>query len=120
VTAATSHDTQLLKGALVLVLLRLLDRQESYGYELVGRVRAAGLTQVPEGSIYPALSRLERDGHLSARMVPTQSGPARKYLSLSPSGRQFMAERTRAWHALAAVIGPLLADDTREVVEATQ
>jgi len=82
-------------------------------------VRAAGLTQVPEGSIYPTLSRLERDGHLSARMIRTQSGPARKYLSLSPSGERFMEERSRAWHSLAAVIGPLLVDETRDVEEAT-
>src|SRR5215211_2760283 len=57
------HDSQLLKGVLGIVLLRLLAEQESYGYELVQRVHEAGLADVLDGSIYPALGRLEREGH---------------------------------------------------------
>jgi PadR family transcriptional regulator, regulatory protein PadR len=117
---ATGHDSQLLKGVLVLVLLRLLDRQESYGYELVTRVHAAGLAAVAEGSIYPALARLEHEGHLVARMVATQSGPARKYLRLSPAGQRFMHERTLAWRSLVAVLAPLLADQDSTLPEVTR
>ena len=55
-----AHDSQILKGVLGLVLLRLIDDRESYGYELAVRVQKAGLADVPDGSIYPALGRLER------------------------------------------------------------
>jgi PadR family transcriptional regulator, regulatory protein PadR len=117
--AVANHDSQLLKGVLVLVLLRLIDQRESYGYGLVGRVHAAGLGGVAEGSIYPALTRLERDGHLLTRLAPTKCSPPRKYYRLSVSGRQFMRARTLAWQSLVNALSALLADEatnTKEVV----
>jgi PadR family transcriptional regulator PadR len=104
----TNHDPQLLKGVLGLVLLRLLAEGESYGYELVTKVHQLGLTEVPDGSIYPALARLERDGHLVSRLVASPSGPARKYYSLSPSGAALLARRERAWRSLVARVAPLV------------
>lgn len=102
------HDSQLLKGVLGIVLLRLLAERESYGYELVARVHEAGLEDVPDGSIYPALGRLERDGHVTSRLVASPSGPARKYYRPTASGRALLAQGTSAWRALTAVIDPLL------------
>jgi PadR family transcriptional regulator len=119
IDADSNHDSQLLKGVLVLVLLRLIDQRESYGYELVGRVHAAGLGGVAEGSIYPALTRLERDGHLLTRLAPTRNSPPRKYYRLSDSGRRFLQGRTRAWESLVEVLTALLEDeptDPKEVV----
>ena len=109
VVTPDEHDTQLLKGVLVLILLRLLDQRPSYGYELVGRVRDAGLPGVAEGSVYPALARLERDGHLTAEMVPAPAGPPRKYFHLSSSGVEFMRNRVSAWTSLVAVVASLVA-----------
>jgi PadR family transcriptional regulator len=103
-----AHDSQILKGVLGLVLLRLIDERESYGYELVERVHAVGLTEVPDGSVYPALGRLERDGHVTSHLVPSPSGPARKYYRLSRSGRDLLARRGAAWLRLAEAVTPLL------------
>ncbi len=102
-----AHDSQILKGVLGLVLLRLIDERESYGYELVERVHAVGLTEVPDGSVYPALGRLERDGHVTSHLVPSPSGPARKYYRLSRSGRDLLATRGAAWLRLAEAVTPL-------------
>jgi PadR family transcriptional regulator PadR len=104
-----AHDSQLLKGVLTLVLLRLLAERESYGYELVNRVHELGLVDVQDGSIYPALGRLEREGFVSSRLVPSSAGPARKYYRLSRSGQASLAQRQRAWADLVALVGPLLA-----------
>ena len=113
---ASGHDSQLLKGVLTLVILRLVAEQESYGYELVERVHRLGLTEVPEGSIYPALSRLERDGHVASYLVPSSAGPARKYYRLTASGEAFLRERGRAWQALVAALAPLFpASDASDV-----
>jgi PadR family transcriptional regulator, regulatory protein PadR len=111
------HDSQLLKGVLVLVLLRLLDQQESYGYELVGRVHSAGLPGVAEGSVYPALARLERDGLVLTRLVTNPAGPRRKYYRLSPAGLRDLRDRAEAWRTLAASLNDLLdhSDDDRRV-----
>jgi PadR family transcriptional regulator PadR len=103
------HDSQLLKGVLTLVLLRLLAERESYGYALVQRVHETGLTEVPDGSVYPALGRLERDGHVQSRLVASREGPARKYYRLSESGRIQLHRRAAAWQALTTTLEPLFA-----------
>ena len=105
---AHEHDPQLLKGVLGLILLRLLAEAESYGYELVTRVHDLGLVEVADGSIYPALTRLEREGQLVSRLVASTSGPARKYYRLSESGREALQAGTRAWLSLAELVNPLL------------
>ena len=64
-----THDAQLLKGLLSLLLLQLLAERESYGYEVVQRLHEIGLSDVLEGTVYPALARLEREGRVSARLV---------------------------------------------------
>jgi PadR family transcriptional regulator PadR len=106
--AGTVHDPQLLKGVLSLVLLRLLAERESYGYELVVRVHRAGLTGVAEGTVYPALARLEREQRVSSRLVPSSSGPARKYYRPTPAGYQALADAATAWRRLAGVVDPLV------------
>ncbi len=58
---SVTHDPQVLKGVLSLLLVRLLAERESYGYEFVQRLREIGVTDIAEGSVYPALSRLERE-----------------------------------------------------------
>src|SRR5438046_10032618 len=85
----TTHDPQLLKGVLSPLLLWLLAERESYGYELVQRLRAAGLSGISDGTVYPALSRLEREGRISSRLVASRSGPARKYYP--PTARRYPA-----------------------------
>lgn len=103
-----THDSQILKGVLGLVLLRLIDERESYGYELVERVHALGLEDVPDGSVYPALGRLERDGHVTSELVRSPNGPARKYYRLSGPGRDFLAERSAAWAHIVNAVAPIL------------
>lgn len=105
---STSHDPQLLKGVLSLLLLRLLDSQESYGYEVVQRLRALGLVDIVEGSVYPALARLEREKRVTTRLVPSSSGPARKYYRPTALGRVALAEGTAQWQSLVSVVSAAL------------
>ena len=92
-----THDPQLLKGVLSLLLLHLLAERESYGYEVVQRLQAAGFADVLEGSVYPALSRLQKEGRVAARLVPSTSGPARKYYRLTDAGRDALAAGAATW-----------------------
>jgi PadR family transcriptional regulator PadR len=101
-------DPQLLKGVLPPLLLALLAEQESYGYELVQRLREAGLTGMSEGTVYPALARMERDSWIEARLVPSRSGPARKYYRPTAAGYAALRDGTTAWQALATVVTPIL------------
>jgi PadR family transcriptional regulator PadR len=102
------HDPQLLKGVLSLLLLQLLAERESYGYEVVQRLHEIGLVDVLEGTVYPALSRLEREGRLSARLVASASGPARKYYRPTPAGYETLAEGRDEWSAFVDLVGDVL------------
>jgi PadR family transcriptional regulator PadR len=102
------HDSQLLKGVLSLALLRLLSERESYGYELVTRLHELGLTEIQDGSVYPALGRLERDGHVTSRLVASSSGAARKYYRPSAAGYAAMAHIEMAWLSLVGALETIL------------
>ena len=104
-----SHDPQLLKGVLSMVLLHLLAEQESYGYEVAQRLQAAGFADVLEGTVYPALSRLEREGWLATRLVPSPSGPARKYYRLTAAGLAALNAANAAWARHVAAVEAVLA-----------
>src|SRR5436189_5431279 len=98
------HDPQLLKGVLSLLLLHLLAERESYGYEVVQRLHDLGLADIAPGTVYPALSRLEREKRLTARLVASEEGPARKYYRPTPAGHEALAAGTAQWSALVELV----------------
>jgi PadR family transcriptional regulator, regulatory protein PadR len=102
-----THDPQLLKGVLPTLVLAALRSQESYGYELVTRLQDAGLTGVAAGTIYPVLTRLEREGALTARLVESSAGPARKYYSLTAEGSVRLVYGLDGWEGLGLVVSEL-------------
>ena len=87
-----------------MLVLSLLDDEESYGYELVVRLQAAGLPGIATGTVYPVLTRLEREGRLASRLVASDAGPARKYYRPTDSGLQLLSETRRAFDSLADVV----------------
>ncbi|MBP6996765.1 MAG: PadR family transcriptional regulator [Phycicoccus sp.] len=103
-----THDAQMLKGVLSLLLLNLLAVQESYGYAVVTRLREAGFADLAEGTVYPALTRLESQGFLTSRLVASDSGPARKYYRTTAAGLTDLATRTQSWKDLVASVDSTL------------
>ena len=103
-----THDPQLLKGVLSLLLLQLLAQRESYGYELVQRLHEIGLSDISDGTVYPALARLERESRVSARLVSSHSGPARKYYRPTEAGYAALAEGVTGWLAFIEIANPVL------------
>ena len=80
--------TELLRGVLDLCLLAVMQEGPAYGYEMTKRLRARGLSIVGEGSIYPLLGRLERDGLVETYRAASNGGPPRKYYQASPDGSE--------------------------------
>src|SRR5471032_372560 len=103
-----THDPQLLKGVLSLLLLRLLADRESYGYEVVQSLHQLGLSDISDGTVYPPLARLERESRVSARLVSSRSGPARKYYRPTKAGYSTLAEGVTDWFAFVEVTNPVL------------
>jgi len=106
-------DRQLLKGTIPLLVLRLLDRGELYGYQLIKSLDelSAGAFRFSEGSLYPVLHSLERDGLLSAHWQSGESGRKRKYYTITGRGRAELAARLRQWRTFAAAIETVLAEE---------
>ncbi|SDC30715.1 PadR family transcriptional regulator, regulatory protein PadR [Sanguibacter gelidistatuariae] len=101
------RDPQLLKGILPTLVLALLRTEESYGYELVTRLQAGGLTDVATGTVYPILTRLEREGAITSRLVASSSGPARKYYAPTLHGAVRLAQGLAAWNELSEIVNIL-------------
>lgn len=97
------HDPQLLRGVLPMLILTLLGERESYGYDLVERLRALGLAGLATGAVYPVLSRFERDGLLTSYTQKSPSGPARKYYLLTEQGQLARVDAARMWRDIAEV-----------------
>jgi len=79
--------TQLRKGILELAIMSALYRDTHYGYSLVREMTAAGVFNLKEGTIYPILSRLAKEGLVETEWVESRQGPPRKYYALTGAGR---------------------------------
>jgi len=103
--------TQLLRGVLDLCLLAVMQEGPAYGYEMTKRLRARGLSIVGEGSIYPLLGRLEREGLVETYRAASDGGPPRKYYRPSADGLRALAAGVSEWRtardALDSVLGPV-------------
>ena len=106
--STVARDPQLLKGVLPMLVLALLTERESYGYELVTRLQTSGLTDITAGSVYPVLTRLERDGQISSRLVASTAGPARKYYLPTGDGSALLEHARRGWAALSVTVQAVL------------
>lgn len=97
-------SSQLLKGVLDAAVLAVLADDDGYGYDIVRRLRDAGLTEVGDASVYGTLRRLFQAGSLSSYVVPSDEGPHRKYYGLTPAGAQQLAEARMVWKAFTATV----------------
>jgi PadR family transcriptional regulator, regulatory protein PadR len=113
---AEGRRSQLLRGVLDLCLLAVMEEGPAYGYEMTKRLRARGLSIVGEGSIYPLLGRLEREGLVETYRAASDGGPPRKYYRPSREGRRALAAGVSEWRAardaLDAVLGLVEAEVT--------
>ena len=92
-------QAQLLKGTLPLLVLSTLRDGELHGYEIARRIRdrSSGAFSLSEGSLYPALHRLEADGALEATWRAGESGPRRRYYRLTRAGFAALERAERDW-----------------------
>jgi PadR family transcriptional regulator PadR len=93
-------QTQLRKGLLDIVVLNLLQRGASHGYEMVQKMKRIEGLQIREGNIYPVLARLETDGLVTSYAQPSTDGPPRKYFKLTESGQKALEDMNKHWDKL--------------------
>ena len=78
-------------------LMSVIEEEASYGYEMVSKLRDRGPNLASEGSIYPLLSRLQKQGMIESYLVQSNEGPARKYYRMSKSGRTALQQWRQDW-----------------------
>ena len=94
-------STQLRRGLLELCVLNMLANQEVYGYDLARQLAQVKGLGIPEGTVYPLLTRMRRAGLVQARLEESSSGPARKYYALTSEGTHYCEIMNAHWDQLA-------------------
>lgn len=99
-------DTQLKKGVMDLCVLKILEKKDCYGYELVHKISKD--IQISEGTLYPILKRLEKEGYLEKYFQESNEGPSRKYYGLTRKGKQRSKELNEEWNQFTKKVNKLL------------
>lgn len=100
--------SQLLKGLLDVAVLAVVRDEDGYGYDVVRRLRAAGLQEVGDASVYGTLRRLYQAGSLTSYVVPSDEGPHRKYYAINERGRSVLEDGVKTWRAFADTVDAVL------------
>lgn len=96
--------TQLRKGILELAVMGVLYDERHYGYSLIRVLAEHGSISLKEGTIYPILARLGRDGLVRSEWVESDQGPPRKYYALTSAGRQLFDELSQEFELLVSLV----------------
>jgi PadR family transcriptional regulator, regulatory protein PadR len=104
-------EGEMLKGHLDMIVLAALAAGPAHGYAVIEQIKlkSGQAFNLPEGTIYPALHRLEHAGLLSSRWVTAESGRRRRVYALTRRGERALAERSAVWQQFSDAIGGLLA-----------
>ena len=106
--------SQMRKGMLEYCVMLLLRREPSYASDIIARLKEADLIVV-EGTLYPLLTRLKKDGLLSYEWRESTQGPPRKYYALTGDGEVFLGGLDSAWNELATTVAHLKAESPTDI-----
>lgn len=103
------EDTQLMKGILEGCVLGVIEKGETYGYEILSQLEQYGFEELVEGTLYPVLTRLNKNGYIDCRKAKSPLGPVRKYYSITKEGearlRSFKENYRKVTDSANAVLG---------------
>src|SRR6478609_2638201 len=107
---AMTPKSDLPQGTLDLLILKIVALGPVHGYAIAQRLQQVSrdVVQVPQGSLYPALHRLEYRGLLAAEWEETETGREAKFYRLTAKGRAQLAQETASWQRLAEAVGLIL------------
>jgi transcriptional regulator len=105
-----SKTTELLPGTLDLLILKAVSLERLHGYGVLLRIHQISreLLDVPQGSLYPALYRLEHQGLIASTWGRSENKRRAKYYTLTPAGRKRLEEETAGWDRLVSGISAVL------------
>lgn len=106
----TKQRTDLLQGTLDLLVLKTLQPGPTHGWDIAQRIRQVSreVLQVNQGSLYPALHRLEAQGWITSEWGASENNRQAKFYRLTPAGRRQLAAETENWERFAGAISLIL------------
>lgn len=111
------QQPQLLKGNTETLLLALLDLEPMYGYRIVKEVdkRSSGYFAFKEGTLYPALHRMERDNLINGQWRDTLNNVRRRYYHITVKGRQALADRLHEWQRFSQAMNSIMLPEVQRL-----
>lgn len=105
-----SKPTELVQGTLDLLILRIISVDAMHGWAIAQRIKAVSndVLQVGQGSLYPALHKLEQQGWIAARWGESENNRRAKYYSLTRDGRKALSKEAAQWERLSAAISLIM------------
>jgi PadR family transcriptional regulator len=109
--------TELLPGTLDMLILKAVALQPLHGYGVLLRIAqiSKDALQIPQGSLYPALYRLQQQGLIVSEWGESDNKRRAKYYSITPAGRRRLKEETASWDRLVAAIGAAMNATLKEI-----
>jgi len=101
-------NAQFKKGSLELCVLSFIRQEEQYGYQLAQNI--GKYINIAEGTLYPLLRRLVKEGHVDSHFKESTGGPARKYYTLTPEGEAHLESIHEEWKVYTKAVNHLLED----------
>ena len=99
--------TEMLKGVLEGMVLEIISRRATYGYDITQQLKKMGFEDVVEGTVYTILVRLEKNRYVEIEKKPSDVGPPRKFYRLTQAGLQELAQFWKKWNFVASKINEL-------------
>lgn len=112
-----SKNAELLPGTLDLLILKAVSLKPLHGYGVLLRIRqiSGDALEIPQGSLYPALYRLEHQDLIAAEWGQSENNRRAKYYTITAAGRRRLREETAGWNRFAAAIATALNTTPEEV-----
>ncbi|PTM24658.1 PadR family transcriptional regulator [Lactobacillus sp. PFC-70] len=101
-------QSQLIKGVLEGCVLAIISQGETYGYQLIQALHHHGFPSLVGGTLYPLLAKLEKGGAIVSVKKPSPDGPARKYYTLTPQGKETFQTFQHQWSQLSGHVNQLI------------
>lgn len=104
--------TELVKGSTEVILLSLLEDKDMYGYELAQQIEQAseGYLRFKEGTLYPALKKLETGGFVTSYWLASSEGPKRKYYSITLTGKHALGDLKKEWGIFQKIMNRIVGE----------
>ena len=96
--------SQLMRGTLEGCILKIISRRTTYGYEILEHLKQNGFEDLSEGTVYPLLLRLEKQGSIRSTLLPSPLGPKRKYFTITREGEEYLHSFEESWAKIRCLV----------------